>query len=203
MGSSNKSAIENISCGMFVITSNDGKKHNGMICNTAFQITNSPNRIAVAMNKQSYSHDIIKNTGKMNLNLLSVDAPFKVFEHFGFRSGKDTDKFAECSFETSQNGLVILPKYINSYISLEVESYVDVGTHGLFICAVTQQEVVSDKESMTYSYYHENVKPKPESKGVKGWVCKICGYVYEGSELPADFVCPLCLHGAEDFEPIE
>ncbi|MBE6563579.1 MAG: MBL fold metallo-hydrolase [Ruminococcaceae bacterium] len=197
------SALFNIGYGLYVVTSNDGKKDNGLIVNTVTQVTNTPNRIAVTINKENYSHHIIKQTGKMNVNCLSVDAPFKVFEAFGFVSGRNVDKFADCEPLRSDNGLVFLPRYINSFMSLKVESYVDLDTHGMFICSVTESRVISDKETMTYTYYQNNVKPKPETNGKKGWVCKICGYVYEGDPLPEDFICPLCKHGASDFEPIE
>ena len=196
-------ALFNIGYGLYVITSNDGKKDNGLIVNTVTQVTNTPNRIAVTINKENYSHHIIKQTGKMNINCLTVDAPFKVFEAFGFVSGRNVDKFKDCEPLRSQNGLVVLPRYINSFMSLKVESYVDLDTHGMFICSVTEAKVISDKETMTYTYYHQNVKPKPQTEGKKGWVCKICGYVYEGEDLPDDFVCPLCKHGKADFEPIQ
>ncbi len=196
-------ALFNIGYGLYVVTSNDGKKDNGLIVNTVTQVTNSPNRVAVCINKQNYSHHTIKNTGVMNVNCLSVDAPFSVFENFGFQSGKNVDKFANWEPLRSDNGLVFLPKYINSFMSLKVEDYVDLDTHGMFICTVTEARVLSDKETMTYTYYQNNVKPKPETEGKKGWVCKVCGYVYEGDELPEDFICPLCKHGVADFEPIE
>ena len=196
-------ALFNIGYGLYVITSNDGKKDNGLIVNTVTQVTNQPNRIAVCINKQNYSHHTIKNTGVMNVNCLSTDAPFSVFENFGFQSGKNVDKFAGSEILRSDNGLAFLPKYINSFMSLKVEDYVDLDTHGMFICTVTEARVISDRETMTYTYYQNNVKPKPETEGKKGWVCKICGYVYEGDELPEDFICPLCKHGAADFEPIE
>ncbi len=195
-------ALFNIGYGLYVVTSNDGKKDNGLIVNTVSQVTNSPNRVAVCINKENYSHHIIKQTGIMNVNCLSVDAPFSVFEAFGFRSGRTVDKFADCTPLRSDNGLAFLPKYINSFMSLKVEQYVDLGTHGMFICSVTEARVINDRETMTYTYYQSNVKPKPQTEGKKGWVCKICGYVYEGDELPEDFVCPLCKHGAADFEPI-
>ncbi len=195
-------ALFHIGYGLYVITSSDGKKDNGLIVNTVTQVTNSPNRVAVCINKQNYSHHIIKHTGIMNVNCLSVEAPFSVFETFGFQSGRNVDKFAGCETMRSDNGLVFLPKYINSFLSLKVEDYIDLDTHGMFICSITEARVISDKETMTYTYYQNNVKPKPETEGKKGWVCKICGYVYEGEELPDDFICPLCKHGAADFEPI-
>lgn len=195
-------AMFNIGYGLYVVTSNDGTKDNGLIVNTVTQLTSSPNRIAVTINKDNYSHHVIKQTGKMNVNCLTIEAPFSVFEAFGFRSGRNTDKFADCTPLRSDNGLVFLPRYINSFMSLKVEEYVDVGTHGMFICSVSEARVISDKETMTYSYYHSNVKPKPKTEGKRGWVCKICGYVHEDENLPDDFICPLCKHGAADFEPI-
>lgn len=196
-------ALFNIGYGLYVVTSNDGKKDNGLIVNTVSQVTNTPNRVAVTINKANYSHHVIKQTGVMNLNCLSTDAPFKVFETFGFQSGRTVDKFANCEPLRSDNGLVFLPKYINSFMSLKVEQYVDLDTHGMFICSITEARVISKVETMTYTYYQKNVKPKPDTEGKKGFVCKVCGYVYEGDELPDDIICPLCKHGAADFEPIE
>ncbi len=196
-------ALFKIGYGLYVVTSNDGKKDNGLIVNTVTQVTSTPNRIAVTINKANYSHHVIKQTGIMNINCLTVDAPFAVFEKFGFQSGRNVDKFADCEPLRSDNGLVFLPRNINSFMSLKVEQYVDLDTHGMFICSVTEARVISDRETMTYSYYHANVKPKPETKGKKGYVCKICGYIYEGENLPEDFICPLCKHGAVDFEEIK
>ena len=196
-------ALFNIGYGLYVVTSNDGKKDNGLIVNTVTQVTNTPNRIAVTINKANYSHHIIKQTGKMNINCLSQDAPFSVFEQFGFQSGRNTDKFAGCDVLRSDNGLVFLNRYINSFLSLVVEQYVDLDTHGMFICSVSEARVLSDRETMTYTYYQNNVKPKPKTEGKKGYVCKVCGWIYEGEELPADIVCPLCKHGAADFEEIK
>ncbi len=196
-------ALFKIGYGLYVVTSNDGKKDNALIVNTVTQVTNTPNRIAVTINKENYSHHIIKQTGKMNINCLTVDAPFSVFEKFGFVSGRAVDKFAGEDLLRSDNGLVFLPKFINSFMSLKVEQYVDLDTHGMFICSVTEARVLSDRETMTYSYYHANVKPKPQTEGKKGYVCKICGYVYEGDTLPEDFICPLCKHPASDFEEIK
>lgn len=197
------SALFHIGYGLYVVTSNDGKKDNGLIVNTVTQVTNTPNRIAVTINKENYSHHVIKQTGKMNINCLTEDAPFSVFEKFGFQSGRNVDKFADYETLYSDNGLVFLPRHINAFMSLKVEQYVDLDTHGMFICSITEARVISDKPTMTYTYYQENVKPKPQTEGKKGYVCKICGYVYEGEELPEDYICPLCKHGASDFEPIE
>ncbi len=197
------SALFKIGYGLYVVTSNDGKKDNGLIVNTVTQVSDSPNRVAVTINKANYSHYVIQQTGKMNVNCLSVEAPFKVFETFGFQSGRNADKFADCTPYHSDNGLVFLPKYINAFLSLQVEQYVDIGSHGIFICSVTEARVMSDKETMTYTYYQKYVKPKPQTEGKTGFVCKVCGYIYEGDELPDDFICPLCKHGAADFEPIQ
>ncbi len=195
-------ALFNIGYGLYVVTCHDGKKDNGLIVNTVSQVTNTPNRIAVTINKESYSHHVIKQSGKMNINCLTTDAPFEVFEKFGFVSGRTVNKFENCQPLRSDNGLVFLPRYINSFMSLKVEQYVDLDTHGMFICSISEARVMSDKETMTYTYYHDHVKPRPQTNGVKGYVCKICGYIYEGDSLPEDFICPLCKHGAADFEKI-
>jgi len=195
-------ALFNIGYGLYVVTCNDGNKDNGLIVNTVTQVTNTPNRIAVTINKENYSHHVIKQTGMMNVNCLDVTAPFSVFQTFGFQSGRTADKFANMTPFHSDNGLAFLPRHINSFLSLKVESYVDLGTHGMFICSVTEARVIGTAETMTYTYYQNNVKPKPETQGKKGFVCKVCGWVYEGDTLPEDLVCPLCKHGAQDFEPI-
>ena len=196
------SALFNIGYGLYVVTANDGKKDNGLIVNTVSQVTNTPNRIAVTISKENYSHHVIRQTGMMNVNCLDVTAPFSVFQNFGFQSGRNADKFAGIDELRSDNGLRFLPRYINSFLSLKVEQYVDLDTHGMFICSVTEARVISDNETMSYSYYQAHVKPQPETEGKKGFVCKVCGWVYEGEELPDDIVCPLCKHGAADFEPI-
>lgn len=196
-------ALYKIGYGLYVITSNDGERDNGMICNTVTQLSSEPLRIGVSINKQNYTHDTVRKSGKMNVNCLTEAAPFAVFEAFGFRSGRDTDKFEGCSPIRSANGLAVLPKYINAYMSLEVVDYVDLGSHGLFICSVSEAQTVAEGESMTYAYYHARVKPKPKVADVKGYVCTICGYVHPGSELPEDFECPICKHPRSDFVPIE
>ena len=199
----NTSALHKIGYGLYVLTTFDGERHNGSITNSVMQVTNNPKRVAVTVNKENYTYEVAKKTGKMNLCCLGESAPFAVFERFGFQSGRDTDKFAGLTPKFSENGLAYLSENINSFISLECESYVDLDTHGMFICRVTDAEVINDEETMTYSYYQKNVKPRPEAKKTKGYVCKICGFVYEGDPLPADYICPLCKHPAEDFEPIE
>ncbi len=196
------SALFNIGYGLYVVTSNDGQKDNGLIVNTVTQLTNEPNRVAVTIHKDNYSHHIIRNSGIMNVNCLDVSAPFSIFQQYGFCSGRSVDKFDGVEELRSDNGLRFLPRHINSFLSLKVEQYVDLGTHGMFIWSVTEARVISGKETMSYGYYHRNVKPQPETAGKKGHVCKVCGWVYEGENLPDDIVCPLCKHGAADFEPI-
>ena len=199
---SDMTALFRIGYGLYVVTSNDGKKDNGLIVNTVTQLTDTPNRVAVNINKANYSHHVIKQTGVLNVNCLSVEAPFSVFQQFGFQTGRSVDKFAGQTVRRSDNGLVFLDKYINAFMSLKVEQYVDLGTHGMFICSVTEARVMSDQDTMTYTYYQKYVKPKPQTEGKKGFVCKVCGYIYEGDELPEDYICPLCKHGAADFEQI-
>lgn len=198
----NLSALHNIGYGLYLVTSNDGKKDNGLIVNSVIQLTDSPVKIGVTINKNNYSHHIISQTKKMNVCCLTVDTPFTIIETFGFNSGRNTNKFENIAYEKSDNKLAYLPKYINSYMSLEVVEIIDLGSHSLFICQVTESRVLSNKESMTYAYYHANVKPSVNVDGIKGYVCKICGFIYEGETLPDDYICPLCKHGAIDFEKI-
>jgi flavin reductase (DIM6/NTAB) family NADH-FMN oxidoreductase RutF len=195
-------ALFNIGYGLYVVTSRDEGRDNGLIVNTVTQVTDTPNRVAVTINKQNYSHHIIRKTGILNVNCLDVSAPFALFENYGFRSGRSADKFEGVQELRSDNGLRFLPRHINSFLSLQVEQYVDLGTHGMFICAVTEARVCSSRETMTYAYYQSQVKPKPQTEGKTGHVCKVCGWIYEGEELPDDIVCPLCKHGAADFEKI-
>ena len=198
----NLSALHNIGYGLYLVTSNDSKKDNGLIVNSVTQLTDSPVKIGVTINKNNYSHHIISQTRKMNVCCLTVDTPFTIIETFGFNSGRNTNKFENIAYEKSDNNLAYLPKYINSYMSLEVVEIIDLGSHSLFICQVTESRVLSNKESMTYAYYHAKVKPSVNVDGIKGYVCKICGFVYEGETLPDDYICPLCKHGAIDFEKI-
>ncbi len=194
-----------LSYGLYVLTAREGDKDNGCIINTAVQITSNPNRISIAVNKANYTHDMIKRTGVFNISVLTEDAPFDVFKRFGFASGRDTDKFEGCECGTrSANGLMYVGKHTNAFMSCKVVETRDYGSHTLFIADVTEAKRLSDAPSVTYTYYHANIRPKPEAAAEKkkGYVCKICGYVYEGDTLPDDFVCPICKHGAEDFEPI-
>lgn len=188
--------------GLYVLTAKEGKKDNGCIINTVMQITNTPNRISIAVNKKNLTHDMIMNTKEFNVTVLTESVPFKVFEHFGFQSGRSCDKFESCKAEErSANGIRYIPKYSNAFISGKVTACEDYGTHTVFFADVTEAKILSDEKSVTYDYYFENIKPKPK-KAVKGFECKICGYVYEGDTLPEDYECPLCGHGAEDFVPI-
>lgn len=192
-------AMFKLSYGLFVLTAREGSRDNGCIINTAGQLTSTPNRIQIAVNKQNFTHDMILRTGIFNVSVLSREATFWVFRHYGFQSGRDVDKFAGLSEDRTANGLRYVEGCTNAVLSGQVISTVDLVTHTLFIADVTEAMVLGSEPSMTYQYYFDHVKPKPEPKKT-GWVCKICGYVYEGEELPADFVCPVCKHGAEDFE---
>ena len=195
----NKSLFS-ISYGLYLVTSALDGKPNGLIVNTVTQLTNTPNRVAVTINKANYSHKIIKETGILNVNCLTTETPFFVFKNFGFQSGIDKDKFEGLSYSLSENGLPVLGGCVNTFISLKVTDYVDLDTHGMFICEITDSGIINDKETVTYTYYQKNIKPKPEPAKSKGYVCKICGYVYEGDELPEDFICPWCKHPASEFE---
>lgn len=188
--------------GLYLLTANHNGKDNGCIINTAVQVANSPDRIAVSVTKGSLTENMIKESRKFNISAISTDAEFSLFEHFGMKSGRDIDKFADFTdVKRSPNELFFLTKWANAYISVYVQEIVDLGSHTLFIGQMVGGEVLSDKESCSYAYYHANIKPKPAaSSGVKGWRCTICGYEYEGEELPSDFICPLCKHPASDFE---
>lgn len=198
------SALFQIGYGLYVVTTKDGTKDNGCIVNTVMQVTSNPQQVAVGISKQNYTCDLVLKTGKLNVNCLTVDTPFEVFRHFGFQSGRNTDKFSGETHKRSENGLIVLPEHISAYLSLNVENSLDLGTHVLFLCSVVESQVLSKAENITYAYYQKNVKPKPQEKKEKkkGFVCKICGYVYEGDTLPEDYICPICKHGASDFEEI-
>ena len=198
-------ALYDIGYGLYVVTTKDEKgKDNGLIVNTVTQVSDNPTRVAVTINKLNYSHHVAKQTGVLNVNCLSEDAPFEVFQRYGFQSGRTADKFAGVEgLSRTANGLVVLPRHVCAVLSLKVEQYVDMGSHGMFVCSVAESRVLSGAPAMTYAYYQANVKPRPPAAGKKkGWVCKICGYVHEGDTLPDDFVCPLCKHGPADFEPL-
>lgn len=197
-------ALFKLSYGLFVVSSQENGQDNACILNTVMQITDNPKRIMIAVNKNNLTCDMIAKSGIFNISILSEEAPMSIFESFGFVSGRDKDKFADIDFKArSNNGLYYLTKYSNTLISAKVIKSIDCGTHIAFLAEVTEAKILSEIRSMTYQYYFDNVKPKPAPKAKKGFVCKICGYVYEGETLPPDFVCPLCKHPASDFEPIE
>ena len=194
-----QNALFKLSYGLFVLTARQDGKDNGCIINTAMQVTDTPKRIQIAVNKQNLTHDMIAATGEFNVSVLSQDAVFWVFQHYGFQSGRDVDKFANIPEIRSANGIRYVEGCTNAYLSGKVYASVDCGTHTVFFADVTDAKVLSDEPSMTYQYYFDHVKPKPQPAEQAKWVCKICNYVYEGDPLPADFICPWCKHGAEDF----
>ncbi|MCI6885937.1 MAG: flavin reductase [Lachnospiraceae bacterium] len=201
-----KKAMYCLTYGLFVLTSRLGEKDNGCIINTAGQVTSVPNRISITVNKDNFTHDLVKESGKFNISILSERADFEVFRHFGFQSGKTTDKFAGySSCRRSENGILYITEGTNAYISATVEQTIDLGSHTMFIASVDDMEVLTSDPSASYAYYQSSIKPKPEQKPAQGktaWRCTVCGYIYEGEELPGDFICPLCKHPASDFEKI-
>ena len=200
-------ALFTLSYGLYVLTAREGDRDLGCIVNTVTQLTENPTRIAVSVNKQNFTNEVIQRTGVFNVSVLTEAAPMDLFRHFGFQSGRDVDKFAGRTDPVSENGLRYIGGPANALISGKVEQAIDCGTHMLFIALVTEARKLSDAPSMTYAYYFANVKPRPQPKPAqekprRGFVCRICGYFYEGDELPPDFICPLCKHGAADFEPV-
>lgn len=201
----NKKAMYNLTYGLFVLTTKLGQRCQGCIINTAMQVTTNPNRITITVNKQNLTHNVLMHTKEFNVSVLSEKADFSVFKRFGFQSGRDIDKFEGYGgYKTADNGMPYITEGTNAYISGKVIDTVDLGTHTMFIADVTDCDILSDVLSVTYAYYQNNIKPKPEKEASekKGYVCKVCGYVYEGETLPEDFVCPICKHGADDFEKI-
>lgn len=196
------SAIFKLSYGLFVLFARNNDKDNACIINTAQQVTQDPLRISVTVNKNNLTHMLICRTKKLNISVLSESVPFDVIKQFGFVSGFSEEKVPSGKYQRSENGICYLSEYSNAYISADVIDTVDLGTHTMFVCDVTEAVKLSDENSVTYDYYFKNIKPKPESAKKKGYVCKICGYVYEGEELPEDYICPLCKHPASDFEPL-
>lgn len=198
-----KSALFKIGYGLYVLTANDGAKDNGCIINTVMQVTSDPCQIAIAVNKMNYTEKMIRANKKFNISVLSENAKFDIFKHFGFQSGAGVNKFdGFTDAKRSPNGLLYITKDTNSFMSAYVKQEIDLSTHTLFIGQLVAAEVLSDVPTVTYDYYQKNIKPKPEQPKKSGWRCKICGYVYEGEDLPSDFICPLCKHGAADFEKI-
>lgn len=197
-----KAAAFKLSYGLFVLTARDGEKDNGCIVNTVFQVTDNPFKISVTVNKNNYTHDMIKKTGVFNVSVLTESVPFSVFQHYGFKSGRDTEKINSSTMPRSENGVVYLSAFTNAFMSAKVVEETDCGTHTMFIAEVTEAQTLGDERSVTYQYYFDNIKPKPQPQKKKGFVCQICGYVYEGDELPEDFVCPICKHSADAFKPL-
>lgn len=196
-------ALFKIGYGLYVLTANDGDKDNGCIINTVMQVTSDPCQIAIAVNKRNYTCGMVQKTRKFNLSVLSESAKFDVFEHFGYHSGRDSDKFADF-YETKRtpNGVLYITQNTNSYMSAYVQQEIDLGTHVLFLAQLVEAEVLNDVPTVTYDFYQKNIKPKPEQTNKKGWRCKICGFIYENEVLPPDYICPICKHGAVDFERI-
>ena len=199
----NLDVMKKLTYGLFVLTARDGQKDNGCIINTAVQVASEPNTISISVNKANYTHDMILKTGKFNVSILSEEAKFDTFKHFGFQSGRDVDKFAEVEISRADNGIAIIHnEQTNGYLSGKVIQSIDLGSHTLFIATVEDGDVWDETPSATYGYYFANIKPKPEPKKRKGWICTICGYIYEGEVLPDDFICPVCKHPASDFRPL-
>lgn len=203
-----KKAMYKLSYGLFVLTAKDREKDNGCIVNTAIQAASAPNQISICVNKANYTHDMIMKTKEFTVSILSQEAKFELFKQFGFQSGRDVNKFdAFSACERGQNGIYYITEGTNAFISVKVDKTVDLGSHTMFIGEVTDMETLSEAPSVTYEYYLNHIKPKPEAVGTTKdgqtvWRCKICGYEYVGEELPDDFICPLCKHPASDFEKV-
>ena len=199
----NTSALFKIGYGLYVLTANEQGKDNGCIVNTVMQITSEPLQVAVCVNKNNYTCGMIQHTRKFNISVLTEETGFDVFKNFGYQSGQNTDKFTNFTdVKRTNNGVLYITKNTNAYFSAWVQQEIDLGTHIMFIAQLIEAEVLSDKPTVTYDFYQKNIKPKPEKTEKKGWRCKICGYIYEGENLPADYICPICKHGAMDFEKI-
>ena len=206
-------ALFKIGYGLYVLTAGveeqdvlNGKfkvKDNGCIVNTVMQVTSNPLQIAIAVNKNNYTNDMIRHNKKFNVSVLSENAKFDIFKHFGFQSGKNVNKFKDFyDTKRSPNGLLYITKNTNAYFSAYVKQEIDLETHTLFIAQLVASKVLADVPTVTYDYYQRNIKPEPEATKKTGWRCKICGYIYEGDEIPDDFICPWCKHGVADFEKI-
>ena len=209
MNTHNQNALFKLTYGLYVLTAREGDKDNGCIINVAPQLTDTPLQMLVSVNKANYTHGMIARTGLFNLSLLTEHTPMDIIQHFGFQSGKDVNKFENALTDLrSSNGLRYVPRYTNAYLSGKVNQMVDLGTHTLFIAEITESVLLNNDPSLTYDYYHRNIKPKPEVPAASGdgktrWVCQTCGYVYEGDEVPDDFLCPWCKHGKADFKRMD
>lgn len=201
----NNAALFKIQYGLFLISTRENERDNACIGNVLAQVSSSPLRVALSSSKRNYTCEIIERTGRFNASTLTVEAPFSLYERFGFQSGRDVDKFAGLETIRAANGLIYEPRFANAYLSCKVVESLDLGSHRLFIAEVEDAKVLSNVESATYEYYRSQVKPKPaaSAKGVKGWRCGVCGYIHASEDLPSDFVCPVCKHGAVDFVKIE
>ena len=197
-----KKAMYKLTYGLFILTAKEEEKDNGCIVNTVTQVTTEPNRITVAVNKKNYTHDMILRTGTFNVSVLTENSRFETYRHWGFQSGAETDKMEGITFQRAENGIVYIEDQCNAYISAKVVSATDLGTHTLFLADVTDARALADEESVTYSYYQKNIKTAPKTEGKKGFICTVCGYIYEGDTLPEDFVCPICKHPASDFKKL-
>lgn len=195
-------AMYKLTYGLFILTARDGDKDNGCIVNTVSQVTVTPNRIVIAVNKSNYTHDMIVSTGVFNVSVLTENSKFDTYKHWGFQSGRDVDKTKQITFQRADNGVIYIAEEANAYLSAKVISMTDIGTHTLFLADVTAAEVLSKEESVTYSFYQKNIKPAPPQEKKKGFICTVCGYIYEGDTLPVDFICPICKHPASDFKPL-
>ncbi|MCM1049941.1 MAG: flavin reductase [Clostridiales bacterium] len=201
----NQKAFFQLSYGLYVAASKSEQKMNGCIINTVTQVADNPKRVILAINKNNLTGEIVRESGIVSISVLSETAPFSLFQHFGFQSGREVDKFVGVNFAMTKQELPYLTEHTTAYFDCKVINSYDLGTHTMFLAEVLDADVISNEKAMTYSYYHEAVKPKPaptETDAPKGWRCTVCGYVYEGEELPPDFVCPWCKHGADNFEKI-
>ena len=199
-----KKAMYHLTYGLFILTAKEGDKDNGCIVNTVSQVTTEPNRIVVAVNKKNYTHDMIVRTGLFNVSILTEQSKFDTYKHWGFQSGADVDKTEAITYSRAENGVIYIAEETNAYLSAKVVSATDLGTHTLFLADVTDGSVLSEGASVTYSYYQNNIKSAPTAaEKKKGYICTVCGYIYEGDVLPEDFVCPWCKHPASDFKKIE
>ncbi|MDD6351780.1 MAG: flavin reductase [Lachnospiraceae bacterium] len=195
--------LHNLTYGLFILTARDEDKDNGCVINTVAQVASQPERIAISVNKANYTHDMILKTGAFNLSVLTEKASFDTFKNFGFQSGRDVDKMAPITFARSENGIAYLTEETNAYLSCKVIQSIDVGSHTLFIADLVDGEILGKDPSVSYAYYFAHIKPKPQpAPAKKGWICTICGYIYEGEVLPPDFICPVCKHPASDFRPL-
>lgn len=195
-------AMYNLTYGLFILTARDGDKDNGCIVNTVSQVTSSPNRIIVAVNKDNYTHNMIVQSGVFNVSILTEKSSFETYRHWGYQSGREVNKAQGIEFYRSQNGVIFLAKETNAYLSAKVVSMTDLGTHTLFLADVTEAAVLSEVPSVTYQFYQDHIKPKPATNKKKGFICTVCGYIYEGETLPEDYICPICKHPSSDFKPL-